>query len=235
MDQLKQPFYGGQIDPNDENDPRTRIVNQIAVGSHVLEVGCGSGTIIRYLQHHKGCRTIGVEPSPQMAAAARHDQLIIYEGDINSQATMTALKEHPPFDYIIFADVLEHLKDPWETVHLVTPLLKPAGRILVSIPNVAFWRLRLNLLFGRWRYTEGHLMDHTHLRWFTRQTIQELFLTSGYRVIEVQNRWVPLPGHRLWQRIPGHQKIYKRLVDRWPGLFTYQFVVTAELKLENKR
>lgn len=230
MDQLNQPFYGGTIDPQDSNDPRSRIVNQIPPGSKVLEVGCGSGTIIHYLQDYKQCQTIGVEPSSVMAAAAQNAGLNIIEGDIDAPKTLGELETLGPFDAIIFADVLEHLRDPWATVERVKPLLNPAGKILVSIPNVAFWRLRLNLLVGRWRYTHGHLMDHTHLRWFTRKTIRALFIDGGFETVEIQDRWVPLPGHRLWRLIPGHQRIYEGLVGRWPGLFGYQFVVTAQLE-----
>ncbi|MDJ0752988.1 MAG: class I SAM-dependent methyltransferase [Ardenticatenaceae bacterium] len=227
MDGLNQPFYGGEIDPQDHNDPRTRIVQQIDRGSNVLEVGCGSGTIIHFLQTHHQCQVIGVEPSPTMAKAARDAGLTIIEGDINDGVVLDELQARGPFDAVIFADVLEHLSNPWQTLRLIKPLLKPTGRAFASVPNVAFWRLRLNLLFGQWRYTEGHLMDHTHLRWFTRKTLQELFVDCDYQVLQLQHRWVPLPGHRLWRMIPNHLQLYARLAARWPGLFSYQFVITA--------
>lgn len=227
---LTKPHYGGRIDIRDANDPRTRIVNLIPEGSQVLEVGCGSGSIASYLLHTKKCLVIAIEPDPVMAAEAHSSGVEVFQGQIEDPDIQQKIAGRAPFDVVIFADVLEHLRDPWTVLKQVHLWISENGRLLASIPNVAHWSIRLSLLFGKWEYTEGYLMDRTHLRWFTRRSLLQLFEESGYQVTEFQVRWAPFPGDRLWRRlIPGRARLYAFLANRWPGFFGYQFIVGAEL------
>ena len=228
MAMTETPFYTGRIDPNDVNDPRSRIVNLTPPASYVLEVGCGAGSIIGHLATAKGCRTLAVEPDARMAAAARAAGIEVIEGEIDDPTIQSSLAARGPFDVIIFADVLEHLVDPWQVLGVVRDWLTPGGSVLASIPNVAHWSIRLQLLRGQWNYTHGYLMDSTHLRWFTLETARQLFTSTGYRVDDLQVRWAPLPGDRLWRRLfPQRAVFYEALARRVPGLFGYQFVVQA--------
>lgn len=220
--------YGGIIDPTDLNDPRTRIVNLIPPGSYVLEIGCGSGTIIGYLAGEKSCRTLAVEPDAVMADKTASLGVEVLRGSIEDAQLQQQLAARGPFDAIIFADVLEHLQNPWEMLSVVRPWLGPRGAVLASIPNVAHWTIRLNLLLGKWDYTTGYLMDQTHLRWFTQKTARQLFTDTGYYLTSFHARWAALPGDRLWQLLPGRTFFYNTLVRLWPGLFGYQFIISAE-------
>ncbi len=229
MAQLATPHYGGSIDLSDTNDPRSRIVNLVAPSSRALEIGCGSGTIIGYLAKEKSCRALAVEPDPAMAAAARALGVEVMQGNIQDASVLESLGRCSPVDVIIFADVLEHLRDPWSTLRQVRPWLAPGGAVVASVPNVAHWSLRLSLLAGHWEYTDGYLMDRTHLRWFTRRTVQDLFKSTGFRITDSQVRWAPLPGDRLWHKlVPGRTRAYAALGRLWPGLFGYQFIIRAE-------
>ena len=220
------PHYGGSVNPADANDPRTRIVNMIPAGSRVLEIGCGSGTISGYLAQVEGCRILAVEPDAIMADEARRLGIAVVQASIEDPAAQADLASRGPFDAIIF--VLEHLRDPWAVLRAVRPWLAPNGAVLASVPNVAHWTIRLSLLWGRWDYTDGYLMDRTHLRWFTRETLRRLFVETGFQVIEIQTRWTAFPGDTIWRRlIPGRERLYAALAQRWPGLFGYQFVVRA--------
>lgn len=231
MASLNTPHYGGVIDLNDANDPRTRIVNLVSAGSKALEIGCGSGTIIGYLAQAKHCQALAVEPDAAMAAETRRLGVEVLQVRIEDPQLQDALVARAPFDAIIFADVLEHLRDPWTTLSTVRPWLAYGGAVLASAPNVAYWTIRWALLRGHWDYTQGYLMDSTHLRWFTRRTLHQLFTDTGYRITNSQVRWAALPGDRLWRRlIPGRTRLYVALVNRWPGLFGYQFIIRAELQ-----
>jgi len=88
-----------------------------------------------------------------------------------------------PFDCIVFADVLEHLRDPWGTMEQYLQRLKPGGYVVASIPNVRNFYLLYNLIVrGQWRYEDSGLLDRTHLRFFTRKEIMELFSVAGLEV-----------------------------------------------------
>jgi 2-polyprenyl-3-methyl-5-hydroxy-6-metoxy-1,4-benzoquinol methylase len=227
---LGVPHYGGIVNLADANDPRTRIVNMVPDGGRVLEVGCGSGTISGYLARAKGCRVLAIEPDAIMADAARRIGIAVVQASIEAQATQADLALRGPFDAIVFADVLEHLRDPWRVLRAVRGWLAPDGVVLASVPNVAHWSVRLALLAGRWDYTGGYLMDRTHLRWFTRESLHRLFVETGFQVTEMQTRWAAFPGDTVWRRlIPGRERLYAGLAHRWPGFFGYQFVVRARI------
>ena len=227
MDVLDNLHYGGTIDMSDINDPRTRIVNLVTPGSRVLEVGCGSGTIIGHLRRQMQCQTLAVELNAIMAAETRALGVEVIQAPIDEPQAQRTLLERRPYDAIIFADVLEHLPDPWTILAIARAWLSDGGRVIASVPNVAHWRIRLALLRGHWDYTDGYLMDRTHLRWFTQRTLRQLFTDSGYRILDFQVRWAAFPADRIWWLIPGRTRLYAGLANHWPGLFGYQFIVSA--------
>ena len=92
------------------------------------------------------------------------------------------------FDVVMFGDVLEHLLDPEAVLVKVVSLLNPDGYVVASIPNVAHASIVLNLMAGEFKYTDLGLLDKTHLRFFTRSSIETMFRESGYRIT-------------LWRRI----------------------------------
>jgi len=97
------------------------------------------------------------------------------------------------FDAIVFGDVLEHLRNPRSVLEQLSKLLKPGGRILISLPNVANIWVRLNLLFGRFNYTRVGIFDESHLRFFTLKTAKELAADAGLDVISASATPIPLP------------------------------------------
>lgn len=228
MDIVERMHYGGRIDLADHNDPRSRIVRMVAPGSRVLEIGCGSGTIIAHLIRERNCTGIGVELDATMVAEADAKGITVFWGDIESADTQCRVAAEAAFDYVIMADVVEHLRHPARVLAAARPWLKPDGEVLASVPNVAYWSVRLMLLAGRWQYTDGYIMDRGHMTWFTRASIVRLFQDAGYVVAEIQDRWAPLPGERIWRRLfPHRYRLYAWLVSRWPGFFAYQFVIRA--------
>jgi 2-polyprenyl-3-methyl-5-hydroxy-6-metoxy-1,4-benzoquinol methylase len=197
-------LYGGQFDAANRNNPRTIIGNWVTEGTVVLEVGPGDGVISRWLKQTKQCRTVGVEYFPAAAIAARDafDELFI--GSIEDPAIVAKAAAQAPFDAIVFADALEHLVDPWNVLRQMRSLLVPQGHVLLSVPNVAHWTARLNLLRGRFDYADGYLMDRTHLRWFTFRTAQELAQQTGYRVVDQAAVFKPRFA-RFWRAFNGYQ------------------------------
>ena len=76
------------------------------------------------------------------------------------------------FDVILFSDMLEHLADPLDVLMRHYQLLAPGGQMLISLPNVAIWNVRLALLLGRFEYGDTGTLDRTHMRFFTRRSFR---------------------------------------------------------------
>ncbi len=84
-----------------------------------------------------------------------------------------------------YADILEHLRDPWRLLASQRELLAPGGHVVVSLPNVRHYPVVLGLLRGRWRYQDEGVLDRSHLRFFTRDSARELVSGAGYRMVEI--------------------------------------------------
>lgn len=154
----------------------------------VLEIGTATG----YLSSEMvklGCSITGVEQDPAMAEIARPYCREMIVGDIETIDLSTVGR----FDAIVFGDVLEHLRNPREVLQKVHALLTPGGKVLMSLPNVANIWVRLNLLFGNFNYSRVGILDESHLRFFTLQTMKQLAAESGLDVISINATPIPLP------------------------------------------
>ncbi len=202
------------------------ICDRISSGARVLDIGCGTGSISSLVVSECHVDLVGVEPDSRRAAACRERGLLV-ECGYYDEAMAEALGA---FDVIMFADVLEHLADPSSLLELASRHLKADGVILASIPNIAHWTVRLQLLFGRFDYVPSGIMDATHLRWFTTRTIKRVFSSVGLEVVDhdwTSGAWMS-QYHRvpLWLRTP----ILRRLVRLIPGFFACQHIVTAKVR-----
>lgn len=207
------------------------VGNLVRTGSRVLDVGCGTGGTLQYLCGSRQCEVVGLEPNHSRATVAQEIGVTIHEITLD-QADPTTLGT---FDYVMFLDVLEHLANPHEVLVGAGRLLKPGGLVIVSVPNVAHWSVRLGLLFGNFNYTEAGIMDATHLRWFTRRTVTNMVQSAGYalRSYEVSaGTWLTVYGTVWpWKWIPnGIRARMIRLCSKLsPGLFGAQHIVSAGL------
>lgn len=156
-----------------------------------LEVGCAEGHTLEWLKRAGYCSWVaGVEPyARQHADNQSIDQF--ERMDIE-----TRLPDIAPasLDLILCLDVLEHLNNPWETMRQLATLLKPGGRWVISVPNVRNYRIVMDLAFrGRFCYTDAGILDRTHLRFFTRESLIDMVQSSGARVDTVigadTSRW----------------------------------------------
>ncbi len=148
--------------------------------ARVLDVGCGYGGLGRNLRARGVTQVFGVELNPGAASHLTGVYAGYWIGDVEQVVLPTDMV---PLDCIVFADVLEHLRDPWGTMARYLQRLKPGGYVVASIPNVRNIALLYNLIIrGRWHYEDSGLLDRTHLRFFTRREIMELFAAAGLDV-----------------------------------------------------
>ena len=154
----------------------------------VLEVGTASGYLSAEMTS-LGCNVTGIEQDSGMAELARPHCRTMVVADIEA----LEIDNLGPFDAIVFGDVLEHLRDPRSVLEHLSRLLKPDGKILISLPNVANIWVRLNLLFGRFNYSRVGIIDESHLRFFTLKSAKELAADAGLDVISATATPIPLP------------------------------------------
>lgn len=169
---------------------------------HVLDVGCAHGRLLELLrQQGRLARGYGIEGHPAAAAEARTKLDRVWEGD--AEIVQPDLPDGT-LDYIVFADVLEHLKHPSALIARLKPLLKPDGAMLVSTPNVNYIGVLWDLLaHNEWRYQPAGLMDATHLRWFTRRSIARLFAEHGMTLSEFTYGFGSTLRRRVCRVFPG--------------------------------
>jgi methionine biosynthesis protein MetW len=232
LDVVPEPLrYDGHT--SDPLEAAGVIAGLMPANKRVLDVGCGTGSLSRLLVDLRGALVVGIEPDPKRATIARKRGIDARDGFFD-EATASSLGK---FDVVVFADVLEHLPDPASALQLTRQVLKSDGMVIVSVPNVAHWSVRLELLFGRFNYQSCGIMDATHLRWFTEYSLRAFFESSGYRV-DVIRQTAGTGGsvyheYCFWRWFRPRR--YRIPLIRWlakslPRLFGYQHVVRAYLK-----
>lgn len=161
-------------------DALAQLASRIPPGSVVLDVGAATGALGRFLSERGSFVVDGIEREPAAAARARPFYRNVFEIDLE-QETVEALAG--PYDFIVCADVLEHLTSPRRALAALTPHLAPGGRILISVPNIGYAGLLAEILSGDFRYRPLGLLDETHLRFFTRSSMRELLTNAGLTII----------------------------------------------------
>ncbi len=154
----------------------------------VLDVGCGAGVTGSILKERFQVAEVwGLEMVESAARVAQGKLQKVLVGSIEDPALR---KEIPRahFDAVLFFDVLEHLVDPWAILREARQWLTADGVVLASIPNVRHFRTLFPLFFsGEFRYVESGTLDSTHLRFFTRKSVVELFERAGFEVEEISS------------------------------------------------
>jgi SAM-dependent methyltransferase len=204
----------------------SRIVELVPRGARVLEFGCATGYMSRVLKERLGCSVTGIEIDPEAARSAEaHCQRVIV-GDAE-ELHFEELFGDERFDVVLFADVLEHLKDPAAVLLRVRPFVAEGGAVVASIPNVAHGSVRLALLAGQFQYRERGLLDASHVRFFTRDSVQDLFEESGYVITNWVRQRVELGESEIAVPPLFSRDSIQELLARDPESTTYQFIVRA--------
>lgn len=154
------------------------ILRTVGERKRILDVGCYSG----YLGVHDANRNewYGIDISKDALEKARNTYKDVRFYDLNR---LEKLPWDVRFDVIVFADVLEHVIFPEEVLSFfVKTYLKETGMVILSLPNIANWRIRLKLLFGLFDYTETGILDRTHLHFYTYKTAIRLISQADLRI-----------------------------------------------------
>jgi 2-polyprenyl-3-methyl-5-hydroxy-6-metoxy-1,4-benzoquinol methylase len=203
---------------------RWDIIGIIPEGNHkILDVGCGAGnTLIKLKESHKAQEIYGIELNEEIVQEHIKDINHVFVGDIE--------QIEPPFpedffDYIIFADVFEHLTEPEKVLKKYTKYLNKNGVIIASIPNIKHYSILFDLIVrDKFEYKDAGIMDRTHLRFFTRKEIINMFERVNMRVTTIRSN-LSYPVSTVDTHL-GH--FFSR--HRIPGssFFTIQYIVCAK-------
>ncbi len=200
---------------------RQDLVDLLPKGiERVLSVGCGAAITERFLKVNLGIPlVVGIEINPLIAERARETLDIVLVGDAESVEL-----PFPPryFDLILYADILEHLRDPWSLLRIHRGYLDDSGWILLSIPNVRFYYVIANLILGRWNYQDRGILDKTHLRFFTLATVRMMLLETGYKIVKIRRNLRLLERDSRYRKIAMVVSLYL-LRD----FFTFQYLILA--------
>ena len=217
--------YRAEVDLSNRNTSHTLIIELTGHNREVLDVGCATGYIAEALVR-RGCRVTGIETNPEAAKQAEEHCNRIIIGDVENLNLEEELGKES-FEVIIFGDVLEHLKNPLETLRRFKPFLRPEGYVVASLPNVAHGSVRLALMQGKFQYQPLGLLDYTHLRFFTRESLEQLFNEAGFTVGEVKRTMAGIFDTEIELEHEAIPKEVVRMIKDDPEFETYQFVLTT--------
>jgi 2-polyprenyl-3-methyl-5-hydroxy-6-metoxy-1,4-benzoquinol methylase len=171
-----------------DGQAREDLVSKVPAGATaVLDVGCARGETARAFKRAGMARVVGIEPDAADAAQAARicDRVLAMP--------LEEVREEFPgqFDAVLFGDVLEHLRDPSAALARVRPWLSERGVLVASVPNLGHWSVIADLLEGRFDYVPYSILSGTHVRFFTRRTLQDLFEATGYRIESIDTVTFP--------------------------------------------
>ena len=179
----------------------------------ILDVGCGSGTLGAQLKTMPGIQVYGIDISPQ----AVQEAVSVLDGawtiDIESTAGWPTEILEQRFDAIVISEVLEHLFAPEHLLRKVRSLLADKGVLVITVPNILFWKNRLRIFFGHFEYEDSGLMDRGHIHFFSWQSFNSLFVQEGFKIVD------------QWHVVPN--RFLRPLRNLLPGLVARQFAVSV--------
>ncbi|MBI2641094.1 class I SAM-dependent methyltransferase [Candidatus Roizmanbacteria bacterium] len=187
--------------------PHSTIYGLIKKDSTILDIGCNAGYLGRELQK-KSVISDGVDSNKKALEKAKKYYRSVFFRDLYTPRLQLA---NYSYDYIVLADILEHLPQPGLLLTDCKKYLKKSGKVIISLPNVARIEIRLGLLLGKFNYSPG-ILGEDHLRFFTRDTGIKLIEDSGLRVEKI---------------IPTG---FGKRIGMLPTLFAFQFIFVCALR-----
>lgn len=202
------------------------------ISKKLIEIGCSSGALAReFKKLVPDADYRGVEIDANFAdLARRHCDLVSVLNIENADEKFWS--DNSDRDCWIFGDTLEHLQNPWRVLKNINDVIPEGGVVVACIPNAQHWSIQAKLSIGDFRYEAQGLMDKTHLRWFTRQTVIELFDQSGFAIEKGAPRIFDEPQREPFLPVIGEMA---RLAGSDPEMaisdsLPMQFVVQARKK-----
>jgi len=232
-------------------DVNEGVLRQVGCGMKILDVGCSTGTLGAEIKR-KGNTVWGLDVSEKAVAIAKDKLDKVFVCDVEDHANLPIHGEQ--FDVIVYADILEHLTDPLTTLREYKRFLKEDGFIVVSLPNIASWTIRVKKLFGPLKPSKYGILDETHKHFYDLKGAKKLVEEGGYRIetIDVNPNIVRSVIPSLRKILNSEEsgqleknllesktyKIYRKIVlpleliptRKLKSLLAFQFVIKAKIR-----
>lgn len=222
------PPVPDRVYSNQGNSPLIDLLGK--GGKRLLDIGCGAGDNAALIKsRYPECDVFGITHSAVEADLARRHMAQCWVFDIESELPADLVNK--PFDVLIFSHVLEHLQDPAVVLARFSRLLRSGGVVLMAVPNVLSWRMRLQFLRGNFEYESAGVLDDTHLRFFTYFTADQ-YLLSKSPDLQVTTKAASGSVPLWWLRRYVFPRRWAEYIDQWgcrhwPNLFGGQVLIRA--------
>jgi len=183
----------------------------------ILDIGCGRGILGEVIKKEKRATVYGVDISSAAIKEAKNriDKAFRVDIERNLKDWPSEIK-NKKYDVIVISEVLEHLFYPEKLLENIKEISHHETEIVITVPNVLFWKNRLKMFFGKFEYTDEGIMDRSHIHFFSWKSLKKLLKQSGYYIV-AKKHYIPTRGTKWLGKI-------------FPGLFAYQFVVKIKKK-----
>ena len=194
-----------------------QTVNLIPEAAKILEIGCATGFMGKYLEVKKKNTVIGVEKSHDEFLEAKKVLSKVINGDIEDASVIKSIMKEGSFDVVLASALIQHLRNPLAALKTWRKFLKKDGFLIITGSNITHWTIRKKILFGDFTYEDYGLLDNTHLHFYTPKTFKKLIKDAGYKIVDYKEDYVGGGYPKI--SIIGHKL--------FPDLFTYQMVIKA--------
>lgn len=194
-------------------------------GKRILDLGCSRGMLLERFRRYDDASLLAIELDPEMREVARArgidaetHQINVYDGD---QITARLPYADESMDVVLAAEIIEHVVDTQGFIAEIARVLRPGGAVLLSTPNLLWWKYRVDLLFGRYpdmlEYRLRYGEDFGHVRTFTPALLRELVEEAGLDVVRVAGKRLG-PISTLTRTPSAVARFLDRLATRMPNV-----------------
>ena len=195
-------------------------------GGSVLELGPGPGAMTRVLLE-RGHRVTVVENDPEALEVLRALGVEVISGNLDGTDWLEAIAGRR-FDAVLACDVLEHLRKPEEVLLRLSEFVAPMGQLVISVPNIAYAGVVAAMRNGIFDYSDKGQLDRTHVRFFTKRSIEKVLLDCGWSPRVWEANRVPIECSEFawyWSALSGDQR--QALLAGWQDFDVYQWMVVV--------
>lgn len=227
--------YDYEPNLNDINSQVYNIIKFVEPNTRVLDIGCAIGKLGKYLKEQLHCYVVGIDVNPEYMTLCEKNLDEFYLLDVNNHSLLEDFLKKQKFDFIILADILEHLIDADGFLYKLSNLINKGEYVILSLPNISFWEARLKLFLGIFEYTETGIFDKTHLHFYNLYYARKI-LSKKFSILEESHSSWYTPMEKLLhlRKIPIIRKIlyFVRhfLTLKLPNFYASQLIFLLQSK-----